>query len=214
MRNIGKELNGKLVYGILALTLVISIEGAHSQPTRPGLRITFSSCSTGSGFGATYNTGLALKKDRHQFEASIEFQKRELNRSGGQLTYEFSIFDGTRDGEMDAPIPCEMFLVSNVRYTRNAMLGKGQMQTEMLVANDVQSDLHSLRFSTVEGYLGFGIKVKIIRNIYWVNAIGIGGWMTLEGTKKLYREYQSQSISLKTGFTFDISRKGSNVSFK
>jgi hypothetical protein len=161
--------------------------------------------STGSGFGATYAPGINISTGKHAFDLALNVQERKMNVSGGQLTYAYTIFNGATDKDICAREKWELFLFLNATYNPNSILGNHQIRTENKVATETTVDFTRLRFSSMEGYVGFGANLRITDRFKWTNAIGIGGWNTLKGQRDLYREYSSMSLYLKTGFSFSIN---------
>src|SRR5262249_22817022 len=101
--------------------------------------------------------------------------------AGGKLTYEYCLFDETSNDDIFSHSRCELFVFTNILYNTNAILSNGQIRMEKQVKPESVVDYTSLKFQTVESYTGFGLKIKINERLKWVNAIGIGGWVTING---------------------------------
>lgn len=200
-QNIQQSLKGIC---IVALSLLVSTN-AVSQTKKTHFGVSASSSLSGAGFGTMYTPGVYYKTDKTKIELGLNIQKRKFNMSGMQVNFEYILFDDQKgcynDGLMG---DLELFSFATVRYNSSAYLSKGQIGREKKINPDNNRSFDNLKFSAIEGYVGLGLKIRVVDNLKWSNSIGFGGWKTLSGDKSLYREYNSVSIALNTGLSFDF----------
>jgi len=195
----------KVLKGIKKLFLVafmVSISNQTLSQTSTKLGLTLSRSSSGNGFGSFYDPGVSLQINKNQFDFTANIQHRKMNFRGGQLTYIYNIFEG----ENDPGNRIGLFVFSSVRYISNAYLSKNWVALEQRVAPESNVSFSSLTFNCIEAYAGFGAKCSISNRLKLHSSIGMGGWGTLSGNKKIYRDYASQSLTLKVGFTYSIHK--------
>ncbi len=184
------------------LFLLTKNESCNAQGLKFG--ISAMSSISGNGFGSEYSPGVFFIKGRKRLETGVMIQKRGLNVSGYRVNYAYTVFDGAilkDEGNHNL----ELFFFLDGIYHNNAKLGISQLRLENQVkkrGSTIKFD--ELRYKSAEGYTGFGLRIKITDHLKWANAIGIGGWGTLYGEKKLDREYQGFGIMLKTNLTFQF----------
>lgn len=189
---------------IVALAILLSTN-VFSQNKKSGFGISASTSISGAGFGTLYTPGVYYSKNKTKIELGLNIQKRKLNTSGAQINVEYLLFSDEKgcynDGLMG---DVELFSFATIRYNSSAYLSKGQIGREKKINPDNNMSYGNLKLSAIEGYAGFGLKVRIIDNLKWNNSIGFGGWQTLSGEKTLYREYSSVSLTLGSSLSYDF----------
>jgi len=190
---------------IVLLALVLNSVSMHSQTENNKFGVGLSSTVGGCGFGTIYNPSVHFYHGPFRMELAASIQKRKLNLTGAQFTFEYAIFDGcNRAADKLAMQGFQLFLFSATNYNQGAYLGKSQLRTERRVADDAQIDFDALRYNTIDVTIGFGNRIQLTKKIKWVNSIGFSGWQTLKGERATYREYASFSLKLKSGLTYDF----------
>jgi hypothetical protein len=161
--------------------------------------------TTGNGHGLTFNPGVMFSKGNVLLSSEMNFQRMRGNFTGGQLTFEYAIYNGIGKGNQFCDQDMfDVFLFVNTRYNQNQYLGQSQLKTERKIAYDSSIEFDKVRVNTVELYLGFGVRTKITNRLKWNNSIGIGGYKSLNETQELYRENSSICLTLKTGLSVDF----------
>ena len=189
---------------ILALSILISTK-MFSQNKKSGFGISTSSSISGAGFGTMYTPGIYYQFNKTKIELGLNIQKRKLNTSGAQINFEYLLFNDEKgcynDGLMGN---IELYSFATIRYNSSAYLSKGQVGREKKINPDNNVRYDNLKLSAIEGYAGFGVKIKLVDNLKWNNSIGFGGWQTLSGGNNLYREQSSVSLTLGSSLSYDF----------
>lgn len=189
----------------LLVAFVLISSQVFSQDRFINVGVGASSTVGGCGFGTIYNPSIHVSKGPLQIELAASIQKRKLNLTGAQLTFEYNIFDGCNNTfDKFAREGFQVFLFTSANYNQGAYLGKSQLKVEKRVASDSEVNFDALRYNTVDMTAGFGVKVQFLKNFKWVNSVGFNGWKTLQGEKATYREYASFCLKLKSGVTYDF----------
>jgi hypothetical protein len=176
-----------------------------SQNRNSKFGISASSSLSGAGFGIMYTPAIYYKINDFRLGVGLNIQKRNLNISGSQINFEYTMCDEEKKSLHGGYIgSLELYAFSTVKYSTNSYLSNSQILLEKRVAPDNNLSLEKLKFSAAELYAGFGLKIRITKHIKWGNSIGFGGWRTLTGENSLYREYNSVSIYLNTCLSFDM----------
>ena len=185
---------------IIALITIIEFTNANAQINKSNFDVTLSTTTTGNGHGLMFNPGLIFVSKNSSIALEFNFQKRKGNFAGTELTYEYSIYNGSSTSN----IYCngdvfDVFLFLIARYNTNQLLGESQIKVERKVDHEGSYDYENIKMNTAEAYIGFGVRTKIAKHIKWVNSIGFGGYTTLNNTDILYREQSTLCLTLKTG---------------
>lgn len=189
---------------IVALSLLLN-NNVSSQIKNSFYGISASSSLSGIGFGAMYTPGVYYKTDKSKFELGLNFQKRTMKMSGIQTNFEYTLFDDQKGCYNDGLAgDIELFTFLTLRYHANAYLSQGQINREKKITPDSNLPLSDLKFSAIEGYAGFGLKIRVVGHLKWSNSVGFGGWKTVSGENSLYREYNAISLGLNSGLSYDF----------
>ena len=187
------------------LVLILQSNFSNAQISKKCFGLILNTTTTGNGHGLIFSPGIIFNSNKSQLALEFNFQKRNGNFSGTQLTYEYAIYNGSNPRNLycDKDI-FDVFLYLNARYNSNLVLGDNQIRIEKKADPESSTDFSNLKFSTAEMYLGFGVRTKIAKHIKWVNSIGIGGYETLSGAKDIYREGSTICLTLKTGLSINL----------
>lgn len=182
---------------------------------------TMSWSGSSSGFGAMYNPGVFISKGNCTSVLALNIQQRRMNFSGLQYTFEYSIINLMKsvggwyenehvnssyyyNNQDQSESKFDFFLFANVKYNFNAYLGMERMKIEKYIYPESDINLAKLKFSDVEGCFGFGGKINVTEQLKIKGSIGVGGYNTLSGEKKLDREYSNAGLFFKIGLIGNI----------
>jgi hypothetical protein len=205
--NLKKSKNIHILFKIFLSTAIsLSINNkAISQNKNSKFGVSISNSLSGDGFGAIYSPSSYFKNKNYQIGFGLNIQKHNLHVSGAQINFDYALYNeskGSLSGNSAGDL--ELFSFSIIRYNSNAFLSAAQISRERKINPESNLPLDKLKFSAVEAYAGFGLKLSLAKRIKWGNSIGIGGWKTLTGKNSLYRDYNSLSLILNTSLSFDL----------
>lgn len=189
---------------IVALSLCLS-SSLLSQSETAKFGVSATSSISGAGFGTMYTPGVFLQKNNCKIELGMNIQKRKFNISGMQANFEYTLFDdskGCYEGDLAGDL--ELFVFSAIKYSSNAFLSTSQIKREKMINKDSNVPYENLKYMAVEAYVGVGLKVKLTSKLKFNNSIGFGGWKTIRGENRIYRDYNGMSISLTTGLSYNF----------
>jgi hypothetical protein len=190
-RTVKQKVKGLLSSLLLIGFVAISI----GQTNQMRFGFVISRSSSGNGFGSFYHPGINVSVGKSEIDLTANFQHKKMNFSGGMVSYRYNVMEGDNNpGERMG-----LFVFSDIKFISNAHLSNRSADLERRISPESSVNFSSLKFSTVEGYAGFGAKYTVCKPLQVYGSIGMGGWCTLSGTSKLHREYNSQSLSLKVG---------------
>ena len=172
-----------------------------SSVQKGNVGLAVSSVFNSDGYGVQYLPSVYYKKNRNTYFAALLIQKQKANVSGIQLNYEYTLV--TPD-EADAK-GLELFCFVAGLYHNNALLGKQALHNESM-ANPEYVGASQLHFKSVEVYTGFGLRIKLFKNVKWVNSLGAGGYSSFNSPQHLYYENHNMGLYLKTGISIDLKK--------
>lgn len=155
-------------------------------------------------FGGQYSPMFYYKKGRRSIFMGPIIQNKNLNLSGLQLSYDYTLAGKDVIGSEPYNENLELFCFITSIYHCNATLGKSAVWEEKRAYNGYEGDPAKLRFKSIELYAGGGLKLKLFSNIKWMNSIGFGGYTSFNVPKTLCYENKSVGLLLKSGISFDF----------
>ena len=186
---------------LLSFVLIIQY-GACQQSSfiqKGNFGLAASSMFNADGYGTQFLPAIYYKKNRNTYFIAPIVQKQKANVSGVQLNYEYTLV--TPD-EADTK-GIELFCFVTGLYQSNALLGKQTLHNEG-VANPEYLGASQLHFKSAEAYTGFGLRIKLFKNVKWVNSIGAGGYASFNFPQHLYYADHNFGLYLKTGISIDL----------
>ncbi len=181
---------------ILVLTMVCVIYLNGMSQNQFGIEAV--STITGSGHGTQYSPRIFYKHQKSTISIGSIIQKQKMHLSGWQAEYQYHL-SGNNKGE--ASERYELFCFINSIYN-NGYLSSNEIKKEEMLSSDKSNSYINFKYKTVENYIGFGLKLKLINNLWWSNAVGFGGYYSFENNNNMYHEQQSVSLLLRTGLSF------------
>ena len=163
-----------------------------------GLSVSGMICA--DGYGTQYLPTLYYKKNRSCFFAGSIIQKKKANLSGVQLNYEYTLVkeDDAYSGRL------ELFCFATGLYQNKAILGKQTLHEESVANPEFNENMCEIHFKTMEVYGGFGLRIKLFKNVKWTNSIGGGGYTSFNSPCNLYYATHNFGLILKTGISIDL----------
>ena len=190
---------------IMLLSFVLIVEQGTCQQTasiqKGNIGLAVSSMFNADGYGVQYLPSVYYKKNRNTYFIAPLIQKQKANVSGVQLNYEYTL---VAPGEAYAK-GLELFCFAAGLYQNNALLGKQALHNESL-ANCEYKGAFQLHFKSVEAYAGFGLRIKLFKNVKWVNSLGVGGYASFNFPQHLNYESHNLGLYLKTGISIDFKK--------
>lgn len=163
-----------------------------------------SACVAANGYGTQYVPAFYLRANRQTWFFGPVVQKQKLNLSGFQLNFDYRLAGGDPDDNCSERTI--LFCFATIAGHSNARMGKQTMGIERLANRSYEGDLYGLRFKSVEGYTGFGVKIKLNDQLQWTTALGVGGYTSFNFPEHLYYSSHNMTLLIKTGFAVDLNR--------
>ena len=159
------------------------------------------------GYGMQYSPTLYYKRDRQLFDVGLLIQSQKHNLSGVQFGYNYTLVGGDAPSDMLTSKRLELFCFISSAYEHRALLGRAIINDEKTANKNLEGvDLCRLTYRSVEIYVGFGFKIKLLKNIKWVNSIGIGAYDSFGGHRLWCREQSACGLDLKTGISIEFGK--------
>lgn len=188
----------------VAVTIFIN-NNIVAQSSSSNFGIEINSSISGSGFGIIYTPGIYYKINQCRLSLGANIHKRDLYTSGMFANFEYKLTSDSKERyRYSEDTKLELFTFVSLRYYNNAVLCKSTINRELEMAPNCNMDLNKMKLTVVEGYTGFGLKLKLIERLKWINSIGVGAYSTISDNKCAFRESNSISLSLNTGLLFDL----------
>jgi hypothetical protein len=148
----------------------------------------------------------------HFYEAKAVAGYKRVVVMGGFLINQNGRSDGftgdvqlelSADHNREPDRPLLYAFVSGI-YRPSAGLCKTAQILEATSESRSAEDIQNLRLQTYEGYAGFGLKVKVVNNLYWTNGIAFGGYYAANCPTDLYHQRSALGLIVKTGLFYRI----------
>jgi len=194
---------------LAAIGLIFTTENAMCQQNTPvrneNMGFSTSAMVSASGYGGRYVPMLYFKRNRQTYFIGPVIQNQKLNFAGFQFNYDYALV-----GE-DAPTKAdnknvELFCFFTSSYDFRALLGKRALWEEHMANSKYEGDPCKLRFKSVSMYGGIGLKIRILKNLKWINSIGAGGYTSFDFPGNLYYNASNLGLIIKTGISFDFKK--------
>lgn len=188
--------------GVLFLFIIVLSAGRlTANPITAGLRL--SSGVSCNGFGTTFGASAVVGYGSHTFLLGTSIQKQKPHFSGVQANYQYT-FAHTRNQYSGKPGRLALYGFLNAGYS-NSYLGKNMCAMERSAQDaEVNPELESIRFRTVEGYVGLGLKIRLGSYFRFGNEIGFGGYNVLNAPAMSYYDTKAVGLVLRTSLSFEI----------
>jgi hypothetical protein len=157
-------------------------------------------------YGGQYSPMLYYKKSRRTYSIGPVIQNKTLNLSGVQFNYDYTIVGEDAIGNEAYDKNLELFCFATTSYYNNASYGKRAVLEEHMANRNYEGDVCKLRFKSIEVFGGMGLKMKLFKNIKWVNSIGLGSSTSFSFPKHLYHDAINTGLIIKTGISVDFKR--------
>lgn len=168
--------------------------------------ISIGSHVSGNSHGTLFDASVSLYNGKNAFSAGACVQKRTMQICGGSFNYTH-ILTGKEDfserslkyGIDDSKL--QLFCYSTASYLQNAALSYNAVKCEealMQNKNEFPSNGNAIRLSTAEITAGFGLNIKLSKQLVWSNYIGFGAYYRLNHTAGMYCEKAAPMLSLGT----------------
>src|ERR1700741_1605316 len=201
-KTVNKFITKKTIIALLGFVLMVQYGTCQqvSSIQKGNIGLAVSSMFNADGYGVQYLPSVYYKKNRSSYFIAPIVQKQKANISGVQLNYEYTF---VAEGEADAK-RLELFCFATGMYQANALLGKQALHNESVANPEYVGNVSQLHFKSAEAYTGFGMRIKLFKNIKWVNSIGAGGYASFNAPQHLYYADHNFGLYLKTGLSIDL----------
>ncbi len=157
-------------------------------------------------YGGQYSPMLYYKKTRRTYSIGPIIQNKTLNLSGVQFNYDYTIVGEDAIGNEAYNKNLELFCFITTSYYRNASFGKKAVWEEHMANQGYEGDVCKLRFKSLEFFGGVGLKIKLFKNIKWVNSMGLGSSASFNFPGHLYHDAFNTGLILRTGISIDFKK--------
>jgi hypothetical protein len=161
---------------------------------------------SGNAHGTMFDGSVSLYNGKNAFSAGACVQKRTMQVCGGSFNYtriltgaenfsERSLRYGVDDSKL------QLFCYSTVSYFQNAALSYNAVKCEealMKNQSEFPSNANAIKLSTAEISAGFGLNVKLSKQLVWSNYIGVGSYYHVNYTAGMYCEKAAPMLTLGT----------------
>jgi hypothetical protein len=170
------------------------------------LGIRASTAIAASRFGTIYSPAMTYRSGRNTMSLGATFQKKDkFSLSGFQLTYEYTLLDPLLQNDCNLDW-FELYSFIHLGYHDRVFLGKQVCDEENICNKELKTDPAQLKLKAIEGYVGFGFRIKLYKNLKWFNVIGLGGYDVLNSTEGLFYTNRSAGIMVKTGLSYQFDK--------
>lgn len=176
----------------------------HIHPVSSGFSL-YSNCS-GSGLGTFYSPGFFLSKKGNLISVGPTINKSNFRISGVHLNFEHTFMGDDKDRRYDNYNEMlDIFGFSSMFYRPSTALNRKTLAMECNKSSEFKKSLENTKLQTLEAYIGFGIRIKILKNLKWLNCIGFGGYYSPNRPKGLLSGDRSEScLVFKTGLNLNL----------
>lgn len=213
-----------ITFVLLVLFLLLSAGEAKAQsPIKGKIGVSISSTVTGSGHGTNYSPQIHYNFKNNSISVGPNIQKRKSNLSGVQFNYERTVCSRRDDTEFedeeafDSLFISESFeddFYSNQPYNKRVELfvtantiyhHAGNLNQETITgepdSKNPTIDLSTMKYKTLESYVGFGLRIRLNDNLKWNNSIAYGGYISSKGPC-VFRMQKDVSLLLRTSLCY------------
>lgn len=202
------SLSSKTLAFLGIIIFCMSGYNAISRTIPPGyFGVRGSAAISASRFGTMYSPALTYRSGRSTLSVGATLQKKDkFSLSGFQLTYEFTLLDPLlqRDCNLEW---LEVYSFMHLGYHDRVYLGKQVCDEERFCNKELKTDPAQLKLKAIEGYAGFGCRIKLYKNLKWFNAIGLGGYNVLNSTEGLFYNKSAVGLMVKTGLSYQFEKR-------
>jgi hypothetical protein len=206
----------KVIIALLTIILFFNSTPVSAQQKHVGLNLS-TSCS-GSGLGIFYSPSVYFQKNRALFSVGAVINANSPRSIGLQSGFDYSLKEQKKlnlkniYSYEEYNSRAEMFLFTTFLYRPDGRFSNSTIAAEAGKAPEhnqdravvPQEDLRNIRFSTYEGYIGFGLKIRICDRIKWAGRIGGGAYYSPDAPKDMFRTQAGVSLLVRTGFYIDL----------
>ncbi len=198
-----------IMYGCLILFVLLlmtaSIFGQSNQGKQIGVGL-YSQVSA-DGYGLTNLPTVYIRNKQEVLFAGIALQKCLHTPSGIKIGYSYTV--NNPYDQYGFARTSEFYFYADLGYNLRAKMGDATLRDEYTAdAQAAEINVSSLRFNSVEGYAGFGVRRIFLKHFSWDTSLGFGGYYSLDFPDKfrLYYSQASLGLQLRTGITYTLSR--------
>jgi hypothetical protein len=185
----------------LALFLSFNAQAQTNLKGNFGFRV--SNTISANRCGSIWASSLSYTVGRKTLYGGVMMQKNKLHLTGMQLGFEYTLLDPNLNQDCNLDW-LELYAWINSGYHDNVYVNKYVCEEERRGNPELKLDIENHSFKTVETYGGFGVRINILKNLKWMNSIGIGGYRVLNPENELYYNHQGIGLMLRTGLTFQF----------
>lgn len=189
---------------IFAFSSLLFVSPVLAQSKNIGINC--GSTITANRFGTIFSPSLFYRSGKSHFSIGATIQKDKPVPSGFQLGYEYTLMDPQIDNTCNLNW-IELYAFTDVGYYNKAFLGKGACEEEHLTNPELKTDVSKLELKEIHGYIGFGIRTILFRNLKWFNGIAIGGYEVLKTPEDLFYNGKGIGLLLRTGISLEFGKR-------
>lgn len=194
----------KNIFSVLILVSVISVK-CFSQSIDPNFKMGMSVGTqiSGNQHGALFETSINISNSKNIVSVGTLIQKRKNEVCGVSLSYSKPIFDERSEYSFEegSGRDVQLFFYSKLQYIHKANLSfnaEGLEDRYYIQSNDMIVDFKTYKTSTIEIMGGFGLNLRIFKNVAWTNSIGVGAYNHLNYLPGMYCDKTGPSLVLST----------------
>jgi hypothetical protein len=192
---------------ILCLSALLLTNGLKAQfKVKGNAGIRGSGTLSANRCGTILSPSLFFISGKSTVLAGVTMQRDRRHVSGFQLGYEYTLLDP--DVNPDCNLSwLELFGWINGSFHRNIYLSKSMCEEQRRGNPELSVNVEELTFETVEAYGGFGVRIDLLRNLKWFNAIGIGAYNVFNPHPDLYYNKNGVGLMLRSGLSYQFCKQ-------
>lgn len=190
----------KMKIVLISVTLVTSLVKSYAE--NPYVSFLIMRDITGSGLGGNICPSISLTHNRSSFSIGPNFQRKNLNSSGIQLNYKYSVAKNYTE-------MIELYFYGNLMVHTAAYTGTTRIETEKSTYTGGTASYEYIKLKVIEGYGGLGLQINLSNYFSVASSIGLGMYNTLNANcyAEKCREKSATCLQLQFSLIYNFKSK-------
>lgn len=194
-----------VIFILLNISLSVISQNNKNLPYRFGVGVGVH--VSGNSHGGIYDLYGSLYNGKSLFSLGTCMQKRSNPFCGARMSFSYMLTNrdnfskvGITDLEEDDNL--QLYFFSFCQYLHNAQLSSAAIHREKDLerGNEPPTDFSSIKLSTIEAGVGFGLNIKLRKKMTWGNYIGISTFYRTNYNNELHVNEIAPALIIGTSF--------------
>ena len=175
------------------------------------LNLGFEASVSGNSHGTLFTPYVGINKGRSSINIGANVQKRSWKLDGAKLFYSYVLtgyknnvhdIDTTWNDDGEEVIinnRLQLHFLSYVQYMDNASSCNYTLPVDETPGYEVKKSA-PLHISTAEAGVGIGLRIKVLKKLYWRNFVTVSYFQHLNAPENMYQDKSGVMLTLGTGF--------------